>query len=125
MTTTEASAALSIRAGNTLLLDARLLERNHCLTVHSGLVRVSASRPEQEALAAQPVTLGFLQAGDQLPLDLLRTTRLHLEALTAAQLVEGCPMEPAAGSRGQPSTSWAAVRASRCKRVVRSRSSGS
>ncbi|MFM8660432.1 MAG: helix-turn-helix domain-containing protein [Cyanobium sp.] len=98
MTTTEASAALSIRAGNTLLLDARLLERNHCLTVHSGLVRVSASRPEQEALAAQPVTLGFLQAGDQLPLDLLRTTRLHLEALTAAQLVEGCPMEPAAGT---------------------------
>ncbi|MEY3545126.1 MAG: hypothetical protein RLZZ247_1283 [Cyanobacteriota bacterium] len=98
MTTTEASAALSIRAGNTLLLDADLLERNQCLTVHSGLVRVSASRPEQEALAAQPVTLGFLQAGDQLPLDLLRTTRLHLEALTAAQLVEGCPMNPAAGT---------------------------
>ena len=98
MTTIEASAAMSIRAGSTLLLDADLLERNQCLTVHSGLVRVAASRPEQEALAAQPVTLGFLQAGDQLPLDLLRTTRLHLEALTAAQLVEGCLVEPAAGS---------------------------
>jgi CRP-like cAMP-binding protein len=44
------------------------------------------------------VTLGFLQAGDQLPLDLLRSTRLHLEALTAAQLVEGCPVHPAAGT---------------------------
>jgi hypothetical protein len=98
MTTTEAKPALSIRAGNTLLLDAHLLERNQCLTVHSGLVRVAASRPDQEALSAQPVTLGFLQAGDQLPLDLLRTTRLHLEALEATRLTEGCTVVPAAGT---------------------------
>jgi CRP-like cAMP-binding protein len=98
MTTTEAGVALSIRAGNTLLLDACLLQRNQCFTVHSGLVRVAASRPDQEALTAEPVTLGFLQAGDQLPLDLLRTTRLHLEALQTAQLVEGCSAEPVAGT---------------------------
>ncbi|MEY3750026.1 MAG: hypothetical protein RLZZ11_217 [Cyanobacteriota bacterium] len=98
MTTTEARPALSIRAGNTLLLDAHLLEHNQCLTVHSGLVRVAASKPDQEALVAQPVTLGFLQAGDQLPLDLLRTTRLHLEALEATRLTEGCSLVPAAGT---------------------------
>jgi uncharacterized protein YbaR (Trm112 family) len=97
MTTTEAPPALSIRAGSTLLLDADLLERNQCLTVHSGLVRVSASRPEQEALAAQPVTLGFLQAGDQLPLDLLRCPRCRgpLASGEGQQAGEGCGEEHA------------------------------
>jgi len=97
MTTTEAPAALTIRTGSTVLLDHERVGPFACLTVHSGLLRVSASRPDEEALQAAPVILGFLQAGDQLPLDLLRNTRLHLQALTPTQLVEGCARQPDAG----------------------------
>jgi CRP-like cAMP-binding protein len=98
MTTTEAPTALSIRTGSTVLLDQRGVGPRECLTVHSGLLRVAASRPHEEALDTEPVTLGFLQAGDQLPLDLLRNARLHLQALTPTELVEGCALQPDAGS---------------------------
>jgi CRP-like cAMP-binding protein len=97
MTTTEASTALSIRAGSTLLLEQRGVGQRQCLTVQSGLLRVAASKPDQEALQSDPVILGFLQAGDQLPLDLLRNTRLHLEALSFTQLIESGAHQPDAG----------------------------
>jgi hypothetical protein len=98
MTTTDRPTGLQIRAGHTMLLDEQLLQRGHCLSITDGLVRVGMSNPDQEALDAQPITLGFLQAGDQLPLDLLRTTRLHLLALTPTRLEPGCPALPPIGA---------------------------
>jgi Crp-like helix-turn-helix domain len=98
MTTTEREPSLQIRAGHTMLLDEQLLQQGHCLSIASGLVRVGMSSPDQEALDAQPITLGFLQSGDHLPLDLLRTTRLHLLALTPTRLEPGCPALPPAGA---------------------------
>jgi len=86
--TVENDVSFTIREGSTLLLDRLQLERNRCLTVTGGLLRVWASPLEEEAEEAQPVTLGFLKAGDHLPLDQLRRKRLHLQALSAAQLVE-------------------------------------
>lgn len=97
MATTEGLTTLSIRAGNTLLLDAQRMEPHQILRVDTGLVRVAASRPEEEALDAQPVTLGFLQGGDQLPLDLLSTRRMHLEAIQTTQLRQSSPATPRAG----------------------------
>ena len=98
MTTAETLPGLTIDGGHTLLLDESQLERHHCLTVESGLVRVAISRPELEALQAQPITLGFLQAGDQLSLDLLRHVRLHLQALWPTRLLEEGTNLPAVGS---------------------------
>ena len=98
MTTTDQEPGLQIRAGHTMLLDEQLLQRGHCLSITDGLVRVGISNPDQEALEAQPITLGFLQAGDHLPLDLLRTTRLHLLALTPTRLQPGCPPLPPVGA---------------------------
>ena len=98
MTTTDREPSLQIRAGHTMLLDEQLLQRGHCLSITDGLVRVGMSNPDEEALDAQPITLGFLQAGDHLPLDLLRTTRLHLLALTPTRLEAGCPALPPIGA---------------------------
>ena len=98
MTSTETPMQLTIRAGHTMLLDEQLLQRTHCLSVEAGLVRVAISNPDQEALQAQLVTLGFLQAGDHLPLDLLRNSRLHLQALTPTQLIGEGSTLPAVGA---------------------------
>ncbi|MEY3964086.1 MAG: hypothetical protein RLZZ106_1341 [Cyanobacteriota bacterium] len=98
MTSTETPMQLTIRAGHTMLLDEQLLQRTHCLSVEAGLVRVAVSNPDQEALQAQLVTLGFLQAGDHLPLDLLRNSRLHLQALTPTRLVGEGSTLPAVGA---------------------------
>ncbi len=92
------SAGISIREGFTLLLDQRQLERYRCLTVTAGLLRVWASPCAGEALQGHPVTLAFLKAGDQLPLDQLRRTQLHLQALTASRLVESHQALAADGS---------------------------
>lgn len=81
-----------------MLLDEQLLQRGNCLSIATGLVRVAISQPEQEPLEAQPITLGFLQTGDQLPLDLLRTARLHLLALAPTRLEGGCPPLPPVGA---------------------------
>lgn len=89
---------LPIRAGHTMLLDETVLEHDSCLSICSGLVRVAISRPEQEALAAPTITLGFLQRGDHLHLDLLRSARLHVQALTPALLESGCSPIPPIGS---------------------------
>jgi len=101
MTTTEAPTCpthLRIRAGHTVLLDERLLLRDSCLSIAAGLVRVAISRPELEPLEATTITLGFLQEGDHLPLDVLRNSRLHLQALTPTELEAGCPPLPPVGS---------------------------
>jgi hypothetical protein len=98
MTTIEACCGYRIAVGHTMLLDDGLLLTSSCLSIGSGLLRVAISSHDQEALQAQPITLGFLQAGDQLPLDLLRRSRLHLEALTPVQLLPGCNPVPPEGS---------------------------
>jgi hypothetical protein len=83
---------LPIRAGHTVLLDDSVLleqdrlEQHSCLSIRSGLVRVAMSQPDQEALQAPTITLGFLQTGDHLSLDLLRTVRLHVKALIPSLL---------------------------------------
>ena len=95
---------LPIRAGHTMLLDesvlrdAAVLEHGSCLSISSGLVRVAISQPEQEALQASTITLGFLQTGDHLSLDLLRTVRLHVQALTPSLLEShDSPIPPLGG----------------------------
>ena len=80
---------LRIAVGHTMVLDASLLQRSSCLNVAQGLLRVAISRLEDEPLDAPAITLGFLQAGDQLNLDLLRRARLHLEALLPVELKDG------------------------------------
>lgn len=99
----ELSGGITIREGFTLLLDHRQLERHRCLTITAGLLRVWASPCEREALQRQPVTLGFLKAGDQLPLDQLRRTQLHLQALTSARLMES---RQALGADGNSLHDW-------------------
>jgi hypothetical protein len=90
----ESSPAFSIREGVTVVLDERQLAFHRSLTVTSGLVRVAASRFEEDPLEAHPITLGFLQAGDQLPLDQPWRKRLHLQALADSQLVDRGPNLP-------------------------------
>jgi len=92
---------LPIRAGTTVLLDETALDdgaalaQRGCLSISSGLVRVAISQPEQEVLQAPTITLGFLQTGDHLSLDLLRTVRLHVQALTPSLLEShGSPIPP-------------------------------
>ncbi|MFM7235156.1 MAG: Crp/Fnr family transcriptional regulator [Cyanobium sp.] len=96
MTTVDSSPPLSIREGVTVVLEERQLERHRSLTVTAGLVRVAASRLEQDPLEVHPMTLGFLQAGDQLALDLLWKKRLHLQALIDSRLEESGRIPPAA-----------------------------
>ncbi|MFM7674174.1 MAG: helix-turn-helix domain-containing protein [Synechococcus sp.] len=84
---------MRITEGHTLLLDAQVLLRCHCLHVQQGLLRVAVSEASAgdpfDGLAEEAVTLGFLRGGDHLPLDLLRRSWLHLEALTPVELLEG------------------------------------
>jgi CRP-like cAMP-binding protein len=96
MTTVDSSPSLTIREGVTVVLDEQHLERHRSLTVTAGLVRVAASRLEEELLEVHPMTLGFLQAGDQMALDLLWKKRLHLHALCDSQLEESGRIPPAA-----------------------------
>ncbi|MEB3166210.1 MAG: Crp/Fnr family transcriptional regulator [Cyanobacteriota bacterium] len=93
-----APTSLRIRAGHTMLLDAQLLQRDSCLSIAAGLVRVALSSPDEDALDADTITLGYLQTGDHLPLDLLRNGRLHLQALVPTQLESGCPALPPVGA---------------------------
>jgi len=99
------SQGLTIRAGHTVLLDDSVLlddarlEQHSCLSIRSGLVRVAISQPDQDVLQTAPITLGFLQTGDHLSLDLLRTVRLHLHALTPTLLEShGTPIPPLGAS---------------------------
>lgn len=89
---------LPIRAGHTMHLDETLLERSSCLSISSGLVRVGITQAEQNATVSSTITLGFLKSGDHLPLDLLRSSRLHVQALTPALLISGCSPIPPIGA---------------------------
>jgi CRP-like cAMP-binding protein len=85
-----------IPQGHTLLLDARDMAAQRSLRLTSGLVRVGLSSPVAEPLDCRPITLGFLQSGDSIGLDVLRHSWLHLEALDATTLVDEddlCPSE--------------------------------
>jgi hypothetical protein len=87
-----------IAVGHTMVLDADVLQRSSCLNVARGLMRVAISGLEWEPLDAPAITLGFLQAGDQLNLDLLRRSRLHLEALLPVELKDDEERLPSEGS---------------------------
>lgn len=81
-------ACLSIPVGHTLMLDASNFSRSTRLKVSEGLIRVAFSSVHIEPMEAEPITLGFLQSGDQLPLELLRHSWLHLEAIKTTSLTD-------------------------------------
>jgi CRP-like cAMP-binding protein len=74
---------VTIAEGHTLLLDPEHQGMARCFVIEQGLLRVSLATTNN-----QPITLGFLQAGDQLSLDLQRRATMHLEAITSVQLCE-------------------------------------
>lgn len=86
-----------IPQGHTLLLDARDMDAHRSLRLTSGLVRVGLSSAVAEPLDCRPITLGFLQSGDSISLEVLRHSWLHLEALDATTLVDGGGQLPADG----------------------------
>lgn len=96
--------ALRIAQGHTMLLDHYLLQRCHGLAVQRGLVRVAvavvavADADPWDGFAGHAVTLGYLGSGDHLPLDLLRRSWLHLEALSPAVLVDASGGLPEVGA---------------------------
>lgn len=92
-----APGRLQIRPGHSLLLDDHLYPRQGWLRLASGMVRVVISDPRQEALDASALTLGFLQQGDHLSLELLRHSRLHLQALSHTELVLDGAIDAALG----------------------------
>lgn len=96
---------LQIRPGHSLLLDEHVCPRQGWLRLASGMVRVVISDPRQEALKASALTLGFLQQGDHLSLELLRHSRLHLQALSFTELVLDGAIDAAHG--GSSLQEWA------------------
>jgi len=86
-----------IPQGHTLLLDSSDMDAHRSLRLTSGLVRVGLSSAVAEPLDCRPITLGFLQSGDSISLEVLRHSWLHLEALDATTLVDGGGLLPADG----------------------------
>nr|WP_286194456.1 Crp/Fnr family transcriptional regulator [Synechococcus sp. CCY 0621] len=78
---------LTIAEGHTLLLEPAHQDGARCFLIEQGLLKVSLS-----ATDGQPITLGFLQAGDQLPLEFQRRATMHLEAITSV-LLSDCGAE--------------------------------
>ncbi len=78
---------VTIAEGHTLLLEPDHQDGARCFLIERGLLKVSLS-----ATDGQPITLGFLQAGDQLPLEFQRRATMHLEAITPVHLSE-CGVE--------------------------------
>ncbi len=72
---------MTIAEGHTLLLDPEHPGDVRCFLIEQGLLKVSLS-----ITGNSPITLGFLQAGDQLPLEFQRRATMHLEAITSVQL---------------------------------------
>ena len=90
----------SIRPGHTLLLDPALAGKSLGLEVQEGLLKVWMDAEEACSWGQshhQAITLGFLQAGDHLPLELQRRGWLHLQALTPVRLAECADPLPRAG----------------------------
>ena len=88
---------LLIRQGHTLLLDDNATTQRGWLRVAKGMVRVVITDPSQDALDAESLTLGFLQRNDHLSLDLLRHSRLHLEALRSTELAVEMSLDSSLG----------------------------
>lgn len=89
-----------IRPGHTLLLDPALAGQSAGLDVEEGLLKVWMRAQEASAWGpsgSKGITLGFLQAGDHLPLEFQRRGWLHLEALTPVRLAESPTPLPRAG----------------------------
>jgi hypothetical protein len=80
------SITYAIREGHTLILDHSDRHNNACLQISQGLIRVALSSRLAERHDAQPITLGYLQEGDVINLDLLRDSWLHLESLKTSAL---------------------------------------
>lgn len=78
---------VTIAEGHTLLLEPDRQDGVRCFLIERGLLKVSLSSTD-----SQPITLGFLQAGDQLPLEFQRRATMHLEAITPVHLSE-CGVE--------------------------------
>ncbi|WP_216912749.1 MULTISPECIES: Crp/Fnr family transcriptional regulator [unclassified Synechococcus] len=78
---------MTIAEGHTLLLEPDRQDGVRCFLIERGLLKVSLSSTD-----SQPITLGFLQAGDQLPLEFQRRATMHLEAITPVHLSE-CGVE--------------------------------
>lgn len=74
---------VTIAEGHSLLLEPDRQDGVRCFLIERGLLKVSLSSTD-----GQPITLGFLQAGDQLPLEFQRRATMHLEAITPVQLSE-------------------------------------
>ncbi|MFZ0409845.1 MAG: helix-turn-helix domain-containing protein [Cyanobium sp.] len=91
--------SLFIPKGHTLMLDGGHLRQGIELRLGRGLIRVAITSTEPGVGATDPVTLGFLQSGDQLSLELLRHARLHLEAFEPTSLLSS-PCEPAEDAIG-------------------------
>ncbi len=81
--TPQQSVGINIAEGHTLLLDPEHQGGVRCFKIEQGLLKVSLSTTNN-----QSITLGFLQAGDQLPLEFQRRATMHLEAITPVQLSE-------------------------------------
>lgn len=94
------SSHLRIASGHTLHLSASTLQHTTSLQVVSGLLRVACSSGDQEPQSDTAMTLGFLQVGDHLALDLLRRSWLHLEAITPVQLASCLDPLPLDGASG-------------------------
>jgi len=93
---------LRILEGHTLQLDAWMLTALEprgmgCLILREGLVRVTIHATTSEPPGAARITLGFLQRGDWLPLDLLRHEPLVLQALQTTLLEPEIAAVPPAG----------------------------
>lgn len=94
------SSHLRIASGHTVHLTASTLHHATSMQVVSGLLRVACSNGDDEPLAVKAMTLGFLQAGDHLTLDLLRRSSLHLEAITPVQMASCLDLLPLDGASG-------------------------
>jgi hypothetical protein len=81
--TLQQSVGINIAEGHTLLLEPEYRGVVRCFLIEQGLLKVSLATTNN-----QSITLGFLQAGDQLPLEFQRRATMHLEAITPVQLSE-------------------------------------
>jgi hypothetical protein len=82
---------LLLPIGHTLILDSHSLRHCGPLQVGEGLLRVAYLSSRPETPIQKPVTIGFLQAGDPVPLQMLAHSNLHLEAIQRSRLCDRVP----------------------------------
>lgn len=79
---------LPLPIGHTLILDAHSRRHSGPLQVGEGLLRVAYLSNRPETPIQKPVTIGFLQAGDPIPMQMLAHSNLYLEALQCSRLCD-------------------------------------